>query len=740
MTAAGQDRFHHDAAASAAVPVAGYLTGTQILTETGPRPVETLKPGDTLITHSGAHRAIRWIGRRSFAAAFAAGNREVVPIRIRPGALEDGLPARDLYVSPQHALLLDGVLVPAELLVNQATIQRCPDIDPIRYFHLELESHDILLAESAPAESFVDCDSRGMFHNADEHDGRPTARWQFCAPRIDAGPRLDAIRARIDARAGLASAAAPGPLEGFLDPPAADRIDGWARDGGAHPVLIEVLVDGGIVARLPADQFREDLHAAGIGDGRHGFSVRLPTPLSPDHRHEITVRRAADGALLPGAPRVLEPVAVPDTLAVTRRMIAAAVDRATDPAQAAALLAGLREASARLRARQHTPAAEAGRHALVIDGRLPRPDRDAGSVALVSHLEALRALGWTVDAIGADEPTLTEAAAAPLAALGVRALGLPEIASVEEALRAAPERYGLIYLHRLAQAEAYAWLARRWQPRARVLYNVADLHHLRLERQARVAGDLGLLAEARALRARELAAMRAADAVLTHSTEEAAYLAREAPGARVHVVPWSQPGRPVTLPFAARRGMALIGAPAHAPNADAARWLREEILPLVWAEAPDIPCYLVGEGWATHWPADADPRIQVLGPLARLDGLFEMIRLTVAPLRFGAGIKGKVLVSLAAGLPCAMTPLAAEGLRLTPALRGLVAEDAAGLAALILRLHAEAPQAALREDGMALVARQFGPAAVRRAMAAALRARGTGLTRRATGAGSRSKT
>ena len=148
----------------------------------------------------------------------------------------------------------------------------------------------------------------------------------------------------------------------------------------------------------------------------------------------------------------------------------------------------------------------------------------------------------------------------------------------------------------------------------------------------------------------------------------------------------------------------------------------------------------MGEGWATHWPADADPRIQVLGPLARLDGLFEMIRLTVAPLRFGAGIKGKVLVSLAAGLPCAMTPLAAEGLRLTPALRGLVAEDAAGLAALILRLHAEAPPAALREDGMALVARQFGPAAVRRAMAAALRARGTGLTRRATGAGSRSKT
>ena len=184
------------------------------------------------------------------------------------------------------------------------------------------------------------------------------------------------------------------------------------------------------------------------------------------------------------------------------------------------------------------------------------------------------------------------------------------------------------------------------------------------------------------------------------------------------------------MPFAARRGMALIGAPSHAPNADAARWLREDILPRVWAEAPDVPCYLVGEGWASHWPADADPRIQVLGPLARLDGLFEMIRLTVAPLRFGAGIKGKVLASLAAGLPCAMTPVAAEGLRLTPALRGLIAEDAAGMAALILHLHAEPAAAALREQGMALVARQFGPAAVRRAMAAALRPNGAGGARR----------
>lgn len=145
-----------------------YLAGTRIRTEDGEVPVEQLRVGDRVITRDGSAKPIRWIGRRSYSGAIPAGLRDVEPIAFAPGSLADGVPARELIVSPLHALYIDGVLIPAERLVNGRTIRRRPDIDPIRYFHIELERHDVIFAEGAPAESFVDCDSRSMFHNAAE--------------------------------------------------------------------------------------------------------------------------------------------------------------------------------------------------------------------------------------------------------------------------------------------------------------------------------------------------------------------------------------------------------------------------------------------------------------------------------------------------------------------------------------------------------------------------------------------
>lgn len=183
-----------------------YCSGTLILTEAGEVPVEELAVGDNLVTLTGAVRPIRWIGRRSYDGRFIAGNRQVLPICITAGALADGVPARDLFLSPEHSLYIDGVLVQAKHLVNGATIVQEGRIDRVDYFHIELDSHDVVFADGTPAETFTDCDNRLMFENGVGYpelypdDDRPT--WDFCFPRLEwEDTRLTAIRVELMERA-----------------------------------------------------------------------------------------------------------------------------------------------------------------------------------------------------------------------------------------------------------------------------------------------------------------------------------------------------------------------------------------------------------------------------------------------------------------------------------------------------------------------------------------------------------
>jgi Hint domain len=183
-----------------------YCRGTLILTERGEVRVEDLATGDMVVTISGEAKPIKWIGRRSYAGRFIAGKREVLPIVVHAGALAPEIPVRDLWLSPGHALLLDGALVQAEHLVNGLTILQADAVDQVDYYHLEFEAHEVILAEGAPAESYVECNNRRGFHNADEFaalypdDARPP--FGYCFPRLEAGTaELAAIRARLFERA-----------------------------------------------------------------------------------------------------------------------------------------------------------------------------------------------------------------------------------------------------------------------------------------------------------------------------------------------------------------------------------------------------------------------------------------------------------------------------------------------------------------------------------------------------------
>jgi len=189
--------------------VACYCRGTRILTDRGEVLVEQLAVGDRVVTLAGEAKPIKWIGHRTYDGRFIAGDRARLPVCVTAGALGDGIPSRDLWLSPEHALYIDGVLVGARSLVNGTTIVQAAAVDEVQYFHVELEAHDIIIAEGAAAESYIECDNRAMFHNAGEFAmlyPQEAARQKFCAPRVEDGEALAGIRAAIAGRAAAVEA------------------------------------------------------------------------------------------------------------------------------------------------------------------------------------------------------------------------------------------------------------------------------------------------------------------------------------------------------------------------------------------------------------------------------------------------------------------------------------------------------------------------------------------------------
>ena len=178
-----------------------YAAGTRIRTPDGDVPIEALREGDAVLTAFGAVRPIRWLGRRSYAGRFLLGAQGRLPIRFAAGCLGAGLPERDLLVSPEHGMAVDGWLAPAAALLNGTTITRAAAMDSVHYVHVELDSHDLLLAEGTPTESYVDEGNRASFHNAADRHGEPAgASPRYCLPRLTDGPELEAIRRRLRGR------------------------------------------------------------------------------------------------------------------------------------------------------------------------------------------------------------------------------------------------------------------------------------------------------------------------------------------------------------------------------------------------------------------------------------------------------------------------------------------------------------------------------------------------------------
>jgi glycosyltransferase involved in cell wall biosynthesis len=647
--------------------VACFLKDTLISTKVRKIPVQELTIGDTILGADNHEHIIKWIGRRSYRQPFKYSDRSIFPICICKSALSTDVPSANLYLSPEHCVLIENVLVPSKFLVNGESIRIVDDLTEILYYHIELESHDIILAEDTAVETFFNSGSREIFENHEEfqkmYASQETPKKELRFPKVATSEDAKWIRDKLAARVGCETSCSDNlvlrPFQGFLDDASRNYIRGWAwlPDSPNVSAELDVFVNNQLVANIIACQFRGDLLNAKIGNGCYGFELYFSPSLS-HMSHCIDVRLSGQTLSITGCPVVLE-----------KTNIGTATPHLSRENPLRAKMTGL-----------------------VLDTVWPEAIRDAASNAVLDHIKIFQKMGFEIDfkALETCPPDIRE----ELFKRKIHAKTQDQYPTVEALLQAECSKYSFVYFHRLDTAKRYAGIVQaisrdNYGRPSRKIYSVADLQFLRVFREAYAKKDTFLVNSAKALFRSEFWAVHQVDTVITHSSAEANLIREKFPAVIPHVVPWSLKAKSKILPFENRKGIGFVGSFQHSPNRDAIEWLLHSIMPLLWENNPEITLKIYGSGWTKSSFPKLDERIELVGPVENLHDALKGVRVTVAPLRFGAGLKGKVLESLALGIPCVMSPCAAEGIDLPAKYDDLVCKSPTQMALQLIKIHSK---------------------------------------------------
>ncbi|MEO6227720.1 MAG: glycosyltransferase, partial [Thermomonas sp.] len=327
---------------------------------------------------------------------------------------------------------------------------------------------------------------------------------------------------------------------------------------------------------------------------------------------------------------------------------------------------------------------------LIIDDRPPQPDRDSASLRLINLMRMLIADGAHVVFLPANRTADGQYTQA-LQQLGVECWHAPHAARIPVWLREHGPRFDTVLVCRHYVAREFMPLLRRYALRARILFDTIDLHYLRERRAAELSGDAGALRAALRTRELELELIAAADTTLVVSSVERDLLRIDAPNADVrilsnlHQVAGHGPG------WAQRRDLLFVGGFRHPPNVDAVLWFVRSVFPLIRAAQPDVRFHCVGGDVPAEIHAlGSQAGIEIHGHVPDLQPWLDDCRVSVAPLRYGAGVKGKINQAMAHGLPVVATSPAVEGMHLSDGVDVLVADTAEDFARAVLRLDANA--------------------------------------------------
>jgi GT2 family glycosyltransferase len=329
----------------------------------------------------------------------------------------------------------------------------------------------------------------------------------------------------------------------------------------------------------------------------------------------------------------------------------------------------------------------AKRRVLVLDHCTPTPDQDAGSVTVFNMLLLLREMDFQVTFIAEDNFLYMPEYTTKLQRIGVEVLYAPYVTSVKQHLIDTANRYDLVFLFRPMVVEKHLDTVKKYAPKAKTLFHTVDLHFLRMEREAGLLKDPAKIKLARKMKQIEYDAIRSVDASIVHSAAELEILRPDFKTEKIFAFPLilNIPG--TEIPYEKRRNIVFVGGYQHVPNVDAVLYFVKEILPLLKEKIPDVKFYAVGSNPPEEILNLASPDVEITGYVEDLTSLLNKMRISVAPLRYGAGIKGKIGTALAAGLPSVATRIAAEGMLLSVDENILLADQPSEFCEQIFRLY-----------------------------------------------------
>lgn len=326
------------------------------------------------------------------------------------------------------------------------------------------------------------------------------------------------------------------------------------------------------------------------------------------------------------------------------------------------------------------------RRLLYIDATMITPDQDSGSVRVSRLLDIARRHDCKVTFI-ADNLEYKDPYTTDLQQAGIEVHYWPYLRSIEAYLEEHGPFYDVIVLSRYYVAQKYVEAVRRYAPRAVLALDTHDLHFLRLRRLAELEGDAAQKRAAETAYETEMAVMYGSDVTLVVSHIEKEILAEHLPNADVRILTNIHDVAEHVPPFAGRSGLMFVGGYRHPPNVDAVLWYAKEVLPLIKRRLPGVKTYIIGSNAPASITSLADEALEIVGFVPDMTPYLDGCRISISPLRYGAGVKGKVNQAMSHGLPVVGTSPSVEGMHLRDGLEVLVADEPEAFADAIARLY-----------------------------------------------------